>query len=89
MMPDRPDGERQVGAQEERGEITAPVVIVAVALLVVVGVVGFWLDCYYRASYRFGAGVPASGPFALLVLLALAAQATTLRRSLRRVGLSR
>ena len=89
MMPDRPNGERQVGAQEERGEITAPVVIVAVALLVVVGVVGFWLDCYYRASYRFGAGVPASGPFALLFLLALVAQATNLRRSLRRVGLSR
>jgi hypothetical protein len=73
--------ERQARQQEAqpRGEVTAPVIIVAILLLLLMGLLGFWLDIYYRASARFGAGVPASGPFALLFLLAAAATLLPLR----------
>lgn len=54
------------------GEVTAPVIALAVMLLLILGVIGFWVDVYERAAVRFGAGVPASGPFALLFLLAAA-----------------
>ena len=56
------------------GELGWPVLLLALALLLVLGITGFWLDCYYRVASRFGAGVPASGPFALLFLLAAAAR---------------
>ncbi len=49
---------------------TAPVIIVAVILLLLLGLLGFWVDVYERFAGRFGAGVPAAGPFALLFLLA-------------------
>ncbi|NIR01638.1 MAG: hypothetical protein GTN78_15805, partial [Gemmatimonadales bacterium] len=45
----------------------------ALLLVVVLAVLGFWFDIYAWAAERFGAGVPASGPFAVLFLLAVAA----------------
>ncbi|MDH4209485.1 MAG: hypothetical protein OEV76_11470, partial [Anaerolineae bacterium] len=67
------------------GSMTVWVAVVAVVLLLVLGVLGFWLEIYYRAAGRFGAGIPASGPFFLLFVLAAAA--TVL--GLRRLGLTR
>jgi hypothetical protein len=64
-------------------EVSWGLVLVAVVLLLVLGLLGFWLDVYYRVSNRFGAGVPASGPFALLFLLAVAATWLPLGRRLR------
>jgi len=55
------------------GELGWPVLVSALALLLLLGITGFWLDCYYRVASRFGAGIPASGPFTLLFLLAGAA----------------
>ena len=52
--------------------VGAPLLVAAVLALLGVSVLGFWVDIYYRASTRFGAGVPASGPFALLFLLSAA-----------------
>ena len=84
MTAGTPESERQVGGRQGRGEITPGVVVVAILLLVLVGVLGFWLDCYQRASPRYGAGVPAAGPFALLFLLALMGTVLPARRRLTR-----
>ncbi len=80
MKPDHSDSQDQHGEEQARGDITRPVVLIAIALLLLVGVLGFWLDAFYRASPRFGAGVPASGPFLLLFLLAGAATLFPLSR---------
>jgi hypothetical protein len=71
-----------VEGQQARGEVSAALVLLAILLLGLLGIVGFWLDSYYRVASRFGAGVPASGPFVLLFLLAGAAAAPPLRRRL-------
>jgi len=73
MRPDQSKREGRQGDGKARGELTGPVVIFAIVLLLLLGLLGFWVDVYYRASTRFGAGVPASGPFVLLFLLAAAA----------------
>jgi hypothetical protein len=66
------------------GDVTPRVVLAAILLLALSGVVGFWLDCYYRVNSRFGAGTPASGPFVLLFLLAGAATLLGRRLTLTR-----
>lgn len=75
-------GERQRERGDDRGrqEITWPIVAFAIVLLVLLGLLGFWLDVYYRVCNRFAAGVPASGPFGLLFLIAAAAAWLPLRR---------
>ena len=56
--------------ESRRGGVTARVVAVAFVLLVVIGVAGFYADLLYCVTTRFGSGVPASAPFAVLFLLA-------------------
>ena len=51
------------------GSISILVVVLAIALLGLVAVLGFWLDIYYGAAPRFGSGVPASGPLTILFVL--------------------
>jgi len=64
------EGGHPAAGHSLRTEVTLRTVVVAILLLAIVGLLGFWIDCYYRASGRFGAGIPASGPFVLLFLLA-------------------
>jgi len=61
-------------------EVSALLVALGIVLLALLGVAGFWLDCYYRVASRFGAGVPAEGPVVLLFLLAGAAALPVLQR---------
>lgn len=84
--PAPPEDGQPAGGQRLRAEVTVCTVIVAILLLALLGLLGFWIDCYYRISGRFGAGIPASGPFVLLFLLAGAAAALPVGR---RLALSR
>ena len=71
------------GEERGKGEVSWGLLLVAVVLLLLLGLLGFWLDVYYHVSNRFGAGVPSSGPFALLFLLAAAATWLPLARRFR------
>ncbi len=62
------------------------VLAMAVVVLLLVAVCSFWLEIYYRAAGRFAGGIPASGPFAILFLLAAGG---ALLPFWRRLGLSR
>jgi hypothetical protein len=65
------------------GRVSGGTVAVGILLLLVLGVLGFWFDIYAWAAPRFGAGVPASGPFAVLFLLAGAATILPVGRRLK------
>jgi hypothetical protein len=80
---DRPERRREREDDRAGGEVTAPVIIIAILLLILMGIVGFWVDIYHQAADRFGAGVPASGPFVLLFLLAAGATLLPARSRLR------
>ncbi len=71
---------------DARGETTRPVLIIAVILVLAVGVLGFWFDIYGWAAQRFGSGVPGSGSFALLFLIAALMGLSPIGR---RLGLTR
>jgi hypothetical protein len=62
--------------------VTVRVAVLALFLLVFVGVSGFYADLLYFATYRFGSGVPAAAPFAILFVLALLAAARPVGRLL-------
>ncbi len=70
---DRARGEPRGGDANAATEVTGRTLAAGVLVLLVVGLLGFWFDIYAWAAPRFGAGVPASGPFAVLLLLATAA----------------
>ncbi len=77
------EGQAQHGDERGRGDATTLVVVIAIILLLLTSVLGFWLDAFHRVSWRFGSGIPASGPFLLLFLLAAAATVLPLRSRLR------
>ncbi len=68
------------------GDLAPLIVVVAVAVLALVAVLGFWLDVYYGAAPRFGSGVPASGPITVLFVLTFL---SGIRFVARRVRLTR
>ncbi len=83
MKPDRPASQARRGGERPRGGVTRAAVITGLALVAVVAVLGFSLDVDRYAAPRFGAGVPASGPFALLFLLAAAGTILPIGRRLK------
>lgn len=69
--------------------VTLRVAVLAIVLLGLMAVLGFWLDIYYGVAPRFGSGVPASGPlsilFALTFLAGIPFVASRLRLTRRRL----
>ena len=78
-------GEGQAGPLHSSadGDITVPVTLLAIVLLGLVAVLGFWLDIYYGAAVRFGSGVPASGPITVLFALTALSSIRFIGRRLR------
>ena len=69
--------------QTQGSDLTVAVGMLAVVVLGLLSVVGFWVDIYYGAAGRFGSGVPASGPIGILFLLTAVFSAPAVRRHLK------
>ncbi len=66
---ERPEGREASARPSPGGGLTAAVAMLAILLLAIIALLGFWLDIYLGSAGRFGAGVPASGPITILFVL--------------------
>jgi len=69
MELELPQGRERLSGPRPGGDLPVRVAVLAILLLALVAVLGFWLDIFYGVAGRFGSGVPASGPITILFVL--------------------